>query len=281
MGLTTWLETRLMQVCDLVFAVIPQQTPTLEKLEQCKIISHRGQHDNQEIFENTLTAFDHVLETDRIWGIELDFRWTKDLYPVVSHDPDLMRLYGSNTRISETTLEDLNLLCPQIPTLEEVLKRYGGKLHLMVEAKEEYYPQPEKQNRILKILFNQLKPRKDFHLLSLVPEMLELVTFIDNSAKILVAIFNEKTLSKISLNQNYAGISGHYLLLHRKIVEQHLVCGQHIGVGYPRSTNNLFREINRGIEWIFCNDAVGLSNILQSELKKAQSLIVEERAKLQ
>ena len=57
MELPTWLETRLMQVCDLVFAVIPQQTPTLEKLGQCKIISHRGQHDNQEIFENTLTAF--------------------------------------------------------------------------------------------------------------------------------------------------------------------------------------------------------------------------------
>ena len=275
MELPTWLETRLMQVCDLVFAVIPQQTPTLEKLVECKIISHRGQHDNQEIFENTLTAFDHALETDGIWGIELDFRWTKDLYPVVSHDPDLMRLYGSNTRISETKLEDLNRICPHIPTLEEVLQRYGGKLHLMVEAKEEYYPQPEKQNRILKELFSKLKPQKDFHLLCLIPEMLELVTFTENSAKILVAVFNEKILSNISLNENYAGLGGHYLLLHRKLVKQHLDCGQNIGVGYPRSKNNLFREINRGVEWIFCNDAVGLSSLLQAELKKAQSLVVE------
>ena len=155
MELPIWMETRLMQVCDLVFALIPQQTPTLEKLVECKIISHRGQHDNQEIFENTLTAFDHALETDGIWGIEFDFRWTKDLYPVVSHDPDLMRFYGSNTRISETKLEDLNRICPHIPTLDEVLQRYGGKLHLMVEAKEEFYPQPEKQNRILKELFSQ------------------------------------------------------------------------------------------------------------------------------
>jgi len=29
------------------------------------------------------------------------------------------------------------------------------------------------------------------------------------------------------------------------------------------------------VEWIFCNDAVGLSSILQAELKKAQSLVVE------
>ena len=150
-------------------------------------------------------------------------------------------------------------------------------MHLMVEAKEEYYPQPEKQSRILKVLFNQLKPRKDFHLLSLAPDILELVTFLDNSAKILVAFFNVKTLSNISLNQNYAGLGGHYLLLHRKLVEQHLDIGQNIGVGYPSSKNNLFREINRGVEWIFCNDAVGLSNILLAELKKAQSLIVEGR----
>jgi len=277
MELPTWLENPLMQVCDLVFFVLPQQTPTLEKLEKCKIISHRGQHDNQSIFENTLTAFDLALETDGIWGIELDFRWTKDLCPVISHDPDLMRLYGYNTTISETTLEDLNRICPNIPTLEEVIKRYGGKLHLMVEAKKEYYPQPEKQNKILKVLFNQLKPQNDFHILSLVPEMLELITFVDNSAKMLVAVFNEKTLSKISLNQNYAGLGGHYLLISRKLLNQHLDCGQKIGVGYPKSKNNLFREINRGVEWIFCNDAVTLSKILESELKKTQSLVMEGR----
>jgi len=46
-----------------------------------------------------------------------------------------------------------------------------------------------------------------------------------------------------------------------------------IGVGYPKSKNNLFREINRGVEWIFSNDAVEVSGILQTELKKAQLLV--------
>ena len=273
MELPSWLEIRLMQVCDLIFALIPQQAPTVENLRKCKIISHRGQHDNLKVFENTLTAFDHVLETDGIWGVEMDFRWTKDLYPVVSHDPDLQRLYGSNIRISDTTLDELKQLCPQIPTLEEVLKRYGGKLHLMVEAKEEHYPKPEEQNRILKELFEAFEPKKDFHLLSLDPNMLEMIKFVDTSAKILVAEFNKKTLSKISLTKKYAGLGGHYLLLDKKLVEEHLACGQKIGVGYPNSKNNLFREINRGVEWIFCNDAVELSNILQTELNKAQSLV--------
>ena len=273
MELPSWLEIRLMQVCDLIFALIPQQAPTIEHLRKCKIISHRGQHDKLKGFENTLTAFDHVLETDGIWGIELDFRWTKELCPVVSHDPDLQRLYGSNIRISYTTLDELKQLCPQIPTLEEVLKHYGGKLHLMVEAKEEHYPKPEEQNRILQELFEAFEPKKDFHLLSLDPNMLEMIKFVDTSAKILVAEFNKKTLSKISLTKKYAGLGGHYLLLDKKLVEEHLACGQKIGVGYPKSKNNLFREINRGVEWIFCNDAVRLSNILQNELYKAQSLV--------
>ena len=273
MELPYWLESGLMQICDSIFSIVPQKTPTLENLSKCKIISHRGQHDNITVYENTLSAFDHALETEGIWGIELDFRWTKDLHPVVAHDPDLLRLFGSNLKISETTLAELKQYCPQVPTLEEVLLRYGGKLHLMVEAKEEHYPQPEKQNMILKDLFAPLQPREDFHLLSLDPEMLVLVKFVDTSAKIPVAVFNAKTLSKISLNEKYAGLGGHYLLLHKKIVKQHLDCGQKIGVGYPKSKNNLFREINRGVEWIFCNDAVEVSGILQTELKKAQFIV--------
>jgi glycerophosphoryl diester phosphodiesterase len=276
MELPSWIESCLMQICDSIFAIVPQQVPSLENLLKCKIISHRGQHDNITVFENTLSAFDHALETDGIWGIELDFRWTKDLHPVVAHDPNLMRLFGSNIRISDTTIAELKQQCPQVPTLEEVLLRYGGKLHLMVEAKEEHYPQPEKQNMILKELFAPLEPRKDFHLLSLAPEMLVLVKFVDTSAKIPVAVFNAKTLSKISLTEKYAGLGGHYLLLHQKIVKQHLDCGQKIGVGYPKSKNNLFREINRGVEWIFCNDAVGVSVILQTELKKVQLLVYAE-----
>ena len=262
-----------MNICDSIFSVLPQQVPSLENLSKCKIISHRGQHDNINVFENTLPAFDAVLKTNGVWGIELDFRWTKDLFPVVFHDPDLNRLFDSNLRISEVTLARLKKHFPQIPTLEEVLLRYGGMLHLMVEAKEEYYPQPDKQNLILKKLFSKLVPQRDYHLLSLDPKMLDILAFVDSFAKIPIAIFNAKTLSKISLRNKYAGLGGHYLILQKKIVKKHLDFGQKIGVGYPKSKNNLFREINRGVEWIFCNDAIGVNFILQKELRNAKKLV--------
>jgi len=271
MELPSSLEPPLIKICDLIFALIPREVPSLENLQKCKIISHRGQHDNVEIVENTFNAFDVSLNTKGVWGIELDIRWTKDLCPVVFHDPDLQRLYGLKIRISETTRSKLKKLFPQIPTLKEIVSRYGEKLHLMVEAKEELNVQTQKQNKILEDIFQKLEPSKDFHLLALNPKILDTINFVDASSKIIVAIFNEKWLSKISLDKNYSGIGGHYLLISNKIIQQHLNFGQKIGVGYPNSKNSLFREINRGVEWIFCNDAVNLSNILQDELEKTKS----------
>ena len=43
---------------------------------------------------------------------------------------------------------------------------------------------------------------------------------VDSSAKIPVAIFNAKSLSKISLKEKYAGLGGHYLLLNKKFVKK-------------------------------------------------------------
>ena len=141
----------------------------------------------------------------------------------------------------------------------------------MVEVKEEVYPDPEKQVLILKNLFSVLEPAKDYHLISLKPQILENINFLENTAKILVAEFNVNDLSRIALEKNYAGFAGHYMLIGRKVIRKHLKSGQNIGVGYPRSKNSLFRELNRSVEWIFSNDAIGLNRIFQTELKKVQS----------
>ena len=63
------LTLPLSKTCDLIFAIIPQKTPSKEDLKNCKIISHRGQHDNIKVFENTLTAFDNALNNK---GISLE-----------------------------------------------------------------------------------------------------------------------------------------------------------------------------------------------------------------
>jgi len=42
--------------------------------------------------------------------------------------------------------------------------------------------------------------------------------------------------------------------------------GQSIGTGYICSKNCLIRELNRGVKWIFSNNAVELQGILNSLL---------------
>jgi glycerophosphoryl diester phosphodiesterase len=92
--------------------------------------------------------------------------------------------------------------------------------------------------------------------------MLELITFVPASTLIPIAILNMTQLSKLALEKDYGGVAGHYLLLDNKKLKQHRKKGQQVGTGYPGSKNCLFREINRGVEWIYSNNATELQKIV-------------------
>jgi len=81
-----FLQHMAMKAVDRVMAGIPQPVPNQIALRNCKIISHRGEHDNISAIENTLPAFDNA-RANGVWGIEFDIRWTADLVPVIIHDP--------------------------------------------------------------------------------------------------------------------------------------------------------------------------------------------------
>jgi len=254
-------EKALTRCIDFFFKIWPQPFPGRDRLKACKIVSHRGEHDNHKIFENTLKAFDLAFEKG-IWGIEFDVRWTKDLHPVVAHDPDLRRVFGLDVAIGDMSLDDLKSRCPAVPTLAEVIEKYGKKLHFMIEIKAETYPDPQRQNEILKNRFSSLEPRLDYHLMSLTPPMFDLISFVPTSTLIPIATLNVARFSELALDKDYCGLAGHYLLLNRAILTKHREKGQLVGTGYPASKNCLFREINRNVEWIFSNNAVKLQEII-------------------
>jgi glycerophosphoryl diester phosphodiesterase len=231
-----------------------------------KIVSHRGEHDNKTVYENTIPAFDRANEAG-VWGIEFDIRWTRDLQPVVFHDRDLLRLFKSNMEINNATLTELKTHFKWIPTLYEVVQKYGKKMHFMVEIKKETYPDPAYQNNVLKDLFHQLTPELDFHFIALYPEMFTFINFVPLSTFVPSARFNVKQLSDQALKKGYGGIAGHYLLINNGLLNKHHTQHQRIGTGYIRSKNSLFRELNRGVEWIFSNHAVQLQDICNSMLK--------------
>ncbi len=250
--------TRLM---DKLFARIPRTKPTHTALQTCRIISHRGEHNNEAVFENTLTAFDAALQRG-VWGIECDVRWTRDLVPVLFHDADLVRLFNTGVFVGRTEFTQLRQNYPQIPTLLEVLTRYGKTMHLMVEIKTEAYPDPDNQRRILSEAFGSLIPEKEFHFLSLNPAMFQYVDFVRPSTCIPVAQLNVADMSRLALEKNYGGMACHYAFMTRARMRDHQQRGQQVGTAYIRSQNSLFREIHRGADWLFSNHAVKVQRIL-------------------
>ena len=266
MNMHFWLEQWFHQGVDLFYEKMPQSFPDTEKLKQCKIISHRGEHDNKMVYENTIPSFGRAYEAG-VWGIEFDIRWTKDLQPVVFHDRDLQRVFKSDTEISKVTLTELKTHCKLIPTLSEIIQKYGQKIHFMVEIKKEAYPNPEYQKNVLRDLFQQLTPQVDFHFIALKPEMFMFINFVPSSTFVPSARLNVKQLSDLALMKSYGGIAGHYLLINDSLLKKHHAQNQCIGTGYIRSKNSLFRELNRGVEWIFSNHAIKLQSIRNSLLK--------------
>jgi glycerophosphoryl diester phosphodiesterase len=255
------LEPLFHVVADGLYARFPQPKPGQAALRRCRVISHRGEYDNISVFENTLAAFDRA-RAHGVWGLECDIRWTKDLVPVIFHDADMQRLFGNPLKIGGTLFDKLRKEFPQVPTLLEVLTRYGKKMHLMVEIKAEVYPEPEYQRLILSQAFSGLVPEEDYHFLALDPQLFQYVSFVSSTTCIPVALLNLRELSPISLQEHYGGIAGHYLFITDARIQNHHEQDQKVGTAYIRSRNSLFREINRGVDWIFSNHACEMQDIL-------------------
>ena len=104
------------------------------------IIGHRGVTDGTP--ENTVAAFEAALD-GAADGIELDLQLSRDGVPVVFHHRTLFRAGLRGRRIFHLDLATLRRLVVRsrtgrnaaIPTLEEVLARYGKRTHLFLEVK--------------------------------------------------------------------------------------------------------------------------------------------------
>jgi|GEM_PF-351415 len=133
-------------------------------------IAHRGF--SSQAPENTLAAFDLALASG-FDNIELDVQLTSDKLPVVIHDATVDRTTdgeGEVASISQVQLRKLDAgswlnakyKSERIPTLEEVLRRYDGKVHLHLELKSNDPNLPEIVAKTLKdngwLKYGEAKP---------------------------------------------------------------------------------------------------------------------------
>ncbi len=106
-------------------------------------IAHRGASSYAP--ENTAAAYDLALALGAV-HIELDVHLSADGHVVVIHDDELERTTHSHGPVAQRTLAELRALDAgswfspafagqRIPTLEEVLTRWGPRAHLHIEIK--------------------------------------------------------------------------------------------------------------------------------------------------
>jgi glycerophosphoryl diester phosphodiesterase len=261
-------EHILQRLADFFFRHRPQPCPVPARLAQGRIISHRGEHDNRKVMENTVAAFTRAADAG-VWGMELDVRWTRDQVPVVVHDPDLKRLYDSFQRIREISYKNLKANHPLIPGLDEIVSRFGGRLHLMIEIKDHLPPEAEKCNQALRKILAPLTPGRDYHLMALRSRILEGLDGFPPRAKVAIAHYWPGKLSRKVAAKQWGGLCAHYLLMPSHLIRKHHRLQQYVGVGYAASRNSLLRELNRGVDWIFSNDAIRIQGELNAMQKRA------------
>lgn len=240
------------KMIDGCFALMPRQKPSPSSLKEAQIIAHRGAHNNaQGIMENTLQAF-NIARDAGCWGIELDIHATSDSVLVVNHDPTLNRLWGHDEAIANLTFAALRALEPRIPSLAEVIAQYGRVMHLFIELKAPFNSEKELVAELC-----DLSPGSDYHLLSLDAQIFGTLSLFPKSSLVLVAGHNNvQEFCNLSLQEGYGGVTGSYLLLTDKKIEELKSAHQVYGVGFVNSRNSLYRELNREINWIFTNQAV-------------------------
>lgn len=238
-------------IADSFYGVIPRKSPSIDNCSNAKVIVHRGWTQNKKNIENTLDAFRDCLGKG-LFGIEFDVRWTKDFVPVVHHDETLKRVFGSSEILADLNWIEVQEKFPLIPSLEQVVAEFGGKIHLLIELKKEKFPDLSHQKEILKQVLSPINEGEDFHLLSLHTSNFESFDNFNRRSMVLVSTINAKEMGEDVKRLNCGGFMGHFFLMREHMIENHPETI--IGVGYPRNRNSFKRELNRGdIHWIFTN----------------------------
>ncbi|MBX9974554.1 glycerophosphodiester phosphodiesterase family protein [Cytobacillus firmus] len=142
---------------SLLFSPISQAfaaEPTTGERKQVDNIAHRGA--TAYAPENTIAGFDLAVDMKADY-IEIDVQRSKDGELVVIHDTSVDRTTDGTGKVGDLTFDYLRSLDAgswkgeqfagePIPTFEEILDRYHGKVGILIELKApELYPGIEKQ----------------------------------------------------------------------------------------------------------------------------------------
>ncbi|MEC9359365.1 MAG: glycerophosphodiester phosphodiesterase family protein [Pseudomonadota bacterium] len=259
--MSAWFDRMMLNASEALIACLPARRPVREQLDACRIVGHRGDRDARGVLENTLPAFDRLLDAG-VWGLETDLRWSRDLQAVISHDANLARVFGHELTIAQHTLATLQAREPALPDLAQLVARYGGRLHLMLELKAEPGLDPAAQAGHLREALHGLQAGRDYHFIALDRACFDIVRDWPSQALAPIARLDVAGLSRETLRAGFGGLSAPAPLLRSAQVRRHRAAGQQVGVGFPRRRKSLLHEAARDVNWLFTDHACALQRHL-------------------
>ena len=146
------------------------EEPTVGERKQVSNVAHRGATAYSP--ENTIAAFDLAVDMKADY-IEIDVQRSKDGELVLIHDTTVDRTTDGTGKVGDLTFEQLRSLDAgswkgeqfageRIPTFEEILDHYHGKVGILIELKApELYPGIEEQVAAALIERNLDKPQNE------------------------------------------------------------------------------------------------------------------------
>ncbi|MEJ9232587.1 glycerophosphodiester phosphodiesterase [Peribacillus butanolivorans] len=162
------------------------ETITIGDLRKVDNVAHRGA--SAYAPENTMAAYDKAVKMKADY-IEIDVQRSKDGELVLIHDTTVDRTTDGSGKVGDFTFEELRSLDAgswkgeqfageQIPTFDEILDRYHGKIGILIELKApELYPGIEE---------------------SVAEELKERNLDKPQNEKIILQSFNHKTMEKMN-----------------------------------------------------------------------------------
>lgn len=146
------------------------ETPTIQQQQQVANVAHRGASGHAP--ENTMAAFEKGFEMKSDY-IEIDVQMTEDGELIAIHDTTVDRTTDGSGYVGDFTLEEIQQLDAgswfdeefageQVPTFEEILDTYRGKIGMLIELKSPaLYPGIEEKVADALIERNMHRPNND------------------------------------------------------------------------------------------------------------------------
>lgn len=260
------VEDALLWTAEAALAGWPRRRPAAAQLARAMIVAHRGERDDIRVKENTVAAFDPVVDAG-VAAIEFDVRYTADDEPVVVHDADLSRVFGRPERIDALDWSTLHREVPELPHLADIVAHYADRAHLMIELKTRGSARAEARMR------EQLRgliPGTHYHVLSLDPALFTAVAELPAEVRVPVAKANWERIRDWSQRNECGGIAGPFPFIRRADILACRQAGRWIGSGFINRPGLMLREISRDIPWIFTNRPLALQRALDRAHRRSR-----------